>query len=109
MSDYSNFLGGNPNFDVGSIDTGDATGMDAFFASEPQIVSPVGVAAQIEAQRPAPPRIKVTRVSQLDGFVRTSSDQLINKSTQDLWAIRKNGDEFFIERLFQDDGEPLKG
>ena len=110
MSDFSNFLGsGTPDFDLTSIGSGEATGMDAFFEGSPQIVSPVGVAAQIEASKPAPTRIKLTKVSQLDGFVRTSAEGLINKSTQDLWAIKKNGDDFYIERLFQDDGNPLKG
>lgn len=93
------------DFDFRSFETGGATGLDALLASEPQIVSPVGQA------KPAatPERIKVGSLKQLDGFRRIASDTLIHKSTQDLWAIRQDGGNFFIERLFQDNGEPLKG
>lgn len=93
------------DFRLGSIQTGEATGLDAFFASEPQVVSPVGTAKA--ASKPA--RVKVASLSQLNGFTRVSAETLINKSTNDLWAIRKDGDSFLIERLFQDDGSPLKG
>lgn len=43
----------------------------------------------------------------LEGFFRQGSD-LIHKATKDLWSMKKEGDEFIIERLFQDNGEPLK-
>ena len=99
MSDIS-------DFNLDSIQTGECTGMDAFFAKEPQIVSPVGTTKAAPAQ----PRIKVGRTSQLNGFVRISEDMLVNKATQDLWAIKKHGDnDYYIERLFADDGSPLKG
>jgi len=92
------------NFKLSSIETGGATGTDAFFASEPQIVSPVG-----EAKPVAPPkRVKITALSDLKGFQRTAADALIHKSTNDLWALREEGGAFYIERLFQD-GDPLKG
>ncbi len=93
------------DFDFRSFETGGATGMDALLASEPQIVSPVGKAAPAAT----PKRIKVGSLKQLDGFQRIASDTLVHKSTQDLWAIRQDGGNFFIERLFQDNGEPLKG
>lgn len=93
------------NYDLGSIQTAESTGMDAFFASEPEIVSPVGEAAPQQA----PLRIKLTSVEQLQPFVRTSAETLVHKSTNDLWAIKKDGDSFFIERLFEDNGAPLKG
>lgn len=95
----------NYDFRLDSIETGGATGMDAFFANEPAVVSPVGTAKEAAA----PVRVKVGSLSQLQGFTRVSSDTLINKSTNDLWAIRKDGDEFQIERLFSDSGSPLKG
>jgi len=42
-------------------------------------------------------------------FVQASApDELIHKSTQDLWSFKKNGDDFVIERLFNDTGSPLK-
>ena len=93
------------DFKLDSINPGGATGMDALFESNPSIVSPVGKAA---AKAPTP-RIRVASLKQLDGFHRVSADTLVNKSTQDLWAIRKDGDSMFIERLFEDNGQPLKG
>lgn len=94
------------NFKLDSIQSGGTTGLDAFFASEPRVVSPVG---QTKAAAVKPGRVKVGSLSQLDGFQRLSSDTLINKSTQDLWSIQSDGQDFFIERLFHDDGTPLKG
>jgi len=85
---------------------GTASGMDAFFESEPQIVTPLGQKTAAVAKKPA--RVKVGSLAQLSDFRRTSAETLIHKSTQDLWSIRKEGEDFFIERLFQD-GLPLKG
>ena len=92
------------DFKMDQFETGGATGIDALFESEPEIVSPSREAKAKTASR----RIKVGSLQQLDGFVRVASDTLINKATNDLWALRKEGDQFFIERLFQDDGQPLK-
>jgi hypothetical protein len=93
------------NFKLRNIETGGATGMDALFANEPQIISPVGESKP----SPAPRRIKVASLSGLKGFTRVASDTLVNKATNDLWALREEDGAFFIERLFQDDGQPLKG
>ena len=42
--------------------------------------------------------------------MRISAETLIHKSTTDLWALKKEADgKFYIERLFDDNGEPLKG
>lgn len=88
---------------------GGATGMDAFFENEPSATSPFGQkAATQKAAAKAQPRIKVAALSQLEGFTRTASDQLVHKSTQDLWSIQREGGEFVIQRLFQD-GTPVKG
>jgi len=84
---------------------GGATGMDAFFENEPTAVSPFG---QKAAAKKAPVRVKVASLAQLEGFTRTASDQLVHKSTQDLWSIKREGGEFVIQRLFQD-GTPVKG
>ena len=43
----------------------------------------------------------------LGEFVKVAEDTLINRSSKDLWSLRKDGDEFVIERLFDDDGNPL--
>lgn len=34
--------------------------------------------------------------------------ELIHRSTKDLWAVKKDGGNFVIERLFNDEGKPLK-
>ena len=83
-----------------------ATGLDAFFEQSPEIVTPPGQPKQASEK---PKRVKVGSLSQLQGFVRTSSDTLVHKSTNDLWTLKKDGDAFFIERLFTDSGTPLKG
>jgi len=93
------------DFKMDNFQTGGATGMDALFATEPQIVSPVGQAKPVQA----PKSIKVASLQQLSDFTRASADTLIHKSTNELWAIRKDGEDYHIERLFQDDGTPLKG
>ncbi len=93
------------DFRMDQFESGGATGMDSFFESEPQIVSPVGQ-AKVEV---ASQRVQIGSLRQLDGFTRVAADTLVNRATNDLWALRKDGDQFFIERLFQDDGQPLKG
>ena len=92
------------NYDLGSIESS-ASGMDAFFEAEPTIVSPVGTAKQASK----PMRVKVGSLQQLTGFKRLSGETLVNKATQDLWALKKEGEDYYIERLFQEDGQPLKG
>jgi hypothetical protein len=42
------------------------------------------------------------------GLVGTKSDDLVHKATQDLWSFRQEGGQFVIERLFNEDGNPLK-
>ncbi len=93
------------DFNMDRFETGGATGLDALLATEPQIVSPVGQAKAAAT----PERVQVGSLKQLDGFERIAADTLIHKSTQDLWAISQDGGNYFIERLFQDNGEPLKG
>ena len=52
----------------------------------------------------------VADLGDLSGFFMQASsrDELVHKSTKDLWAVKKNGDGYVIERLFNEDGEPLK-
>lgn len=92
------------NYNLGEIEQ-TVTGMDAFFASEPTIVTPVGQPSTAPVKVA---RTKIGSLQQLGEFQRISSETLIHKSTQDLWAIRQEGEDFFIERLFQDNGAPLK-
>lgn len=94
------------NFKLESIETS-STGLDAFFEQEPQVITPHGQEKQASAKPTG--RVKVSSLNQLQGFVRSSADTLIHKSTQDLWALRQDGDNYFIERLFSESGAPLKG
>lgn len=52
-------------------------------------------------------RRRIKTSMDLDGFLKCGSD-LVHKATRDLWALRQEGDDYIIERLFQDTGEPLK-
>lgn len=102
------------NYNLGEIDGGGASGLDAFFASEPRIVTPMATSDRpmgpvVMKAAAAPVRTKVASLQQLDGFQRLSAETLVHKSTNDLWSLRKEGDDFYIERLFQDNGLPLKG
>ena len=96
----------NGNYNLGDIDSGPTGGLDAFFAAEPQIVTPTGQ-TNTAAQKPL--RQKVASLQQLAGFHRLSAETLVHKSTNDLWTLRKEGEDFYIERLFQDNGQPQKG
>lgn len=44
-------------------------------------------------------------------FMPTSNggDTLVHKATRDLWSLSENEGQFVIERLFDDNGGPLKG
>ena len=54
-------------------------------------------------------RMTVANLGDISGiFKAANGDELIHKATRDLWSFRKNGDEYVIERLFDDDGKPLK-
>jgi len=35
-------------------------------------------------------------------------DELVHKATKDLWSFKKDGDQYVIERLFDESGEPLR-
>lgn len=52
----------------------------------------------------------VSYLGDLSDFFRVAgqSDELVHKATQDLWALKKDGGNFVIERLFNEDGKPLK-
>lgn len=88
----------------------ESTGMDDFL-SDTQ-----GTSGDLEAlfldRRAAAPKREMRRVATVDnlkGFTRVASDTLIRHSDRDLWSIKEGDDgEFLIERLFDDDGNPLK-
>ena len=86
------------DFDLKDIQTSGSSGIDALFQREPEIIEP----------RLA--RIRVASVQQLKPFTRLSAETLVHRSERDLWAIRKEADgNLYIERLFDDNGKPLKG
>jgi len=86
-------------FDFSDFEMSGATGFDALLSREPEIVAPVKTA-----------RRKVASLGDLSGFIRDSAETLIHKSDRDLWSLKKEADgSYYIERLFDDNGEPLKG
>jgi hypothetical protein len=53
--------------------------------------------------------IRVASLGDLSGFLRVSNNLLVHKCTKDLWSVTKTADgEFEVDRLFNDDGSPLK-
>ena len=75
-----------------------SVGLDALFDREPNLI------------QPSPHRRRVASLTDISSFARVSADTLIHKSERDLWALQKDANGgFFIERLFDDNGEPLKG
>jgi hypothetical protein len=53
------------------------------------------------------------KVASLDeivpAFSTTASDnELVQKATKDLWSFRQEGSQYVIERLFDDNGKPIK-
>jgi len=83
-------------FDLSEIQGQGSYGLDALFAREPKLVSPTH-------------RRRIASLGDLSGFLRLSNETLIHKSERDLWALRREGDQFVIELLFDDDGNPVKG
>jgi len=53
---------------------------------------------------------RVASLGDLTDFMmsKEASSELIHKATKDLWSFKKNGDQYVLERLFSDEGEPLK-
>lgn len=105
------------DFKFDDFENSQGVGLDAFFEEEPEVVSLTKEASQPTKDdwkaSPRPKkarRVKVGSLSQLKGFARVAEDTLINKATQELWSISKNDSgDFYVQRLFQDDGSPLKG
>jgi hypothetical protein len=85
-------------FDFSDFEMSGASGMDDMLAREAHITSPHQGMRQ-----------KVASLGDLSNFVRVSTETLIHRSNRDLWSIKREGNELFIERLFDDNGEPLKG
>ena len=83
--------------------------MSGFDFKDFQVSGSTGMDAAFEPERTAN-RIRVASLTDLKGFTRVAKDTLINTSARDLWSIKpgSNG-TFVIERMFEDNGEPIKG
>jgi hypothetical protein len=56
--------------------------------------------------------VRVASLGDLDDFLKLSSDSntLIHRPTKELWSFKKDADgAFLVERLFDENGQPLKG
>jgi hypothetical protein len=88
------------DFDLGKIQVSGATGLDAMLQRESHILKPHVTSG----------RKKVASMVDFRPFIRLSAETLIHKSERELWALKKEADgQYFVERLFDDNGEPLKG
>ena len=52
--------------------------------------------------------IEFGSISEMFTQAKTGSSDLVHKATKDLWSFSEAGGEFVIERLFSEDGNPLK-
>ena len=87
------------DFDLSDIQVAGSPGLDSMLSREAHIVAPFKTGRKM-----------VASLGDLHGFLRLSSDTLIHKSNQDLWTLHKESDgKYYIERLFDDNGEPIKG
>lgn len=68
------------------------------------------VAASTTTRKAHAYRMTVTAMGDLTDFLKSAGggDDLIHKSSQDLWKLSKTEGEFVIERLFDETGKPLK-
>lgn len=56
-----------------------------------------------------PGMTKVASLEDLFAFERVDKAHLIHKATHDLWSIQENNGDVNITRLFDDNGQPVKG
>ena len=87
------------DFELGRVESSGETGIDSFLESSSESDLPMKTPST---------RIRVASLEQLEPFRRVSVETLIHKSTQDLWTVVRENDGLYIQRLFQDDGTPLK-
>jgi len=97
------------DFDLGNMQVTNG-GLDSFLGENSELVTPATAMPKHAAAQPCTGRVKVASLVQLSGFVRTAEDTLIHKSDRDLWSLHKDAKgEFYIERMFDAQGAPLKG
>ena len=52
---------------------------------------------------------RVASLGDLTNFLKVAEGKLVHKSTKDLWSFEKDADgNYSVERLYADNGEPLK-
>lgn len=61
-----------------------------------------------QRRQATPNKMRVASLGDLTQFLRIAEDALVHKATRDLWSVSRDGSEFVIERLFSDNGSPLK-
>jgi hypothetical protein len=98
------------DFDLGDFQSTNG-GLDAFLGDNPEVVTPQGMPGKAAGRiKKTAARVKIASLTQLDGFIRTAEDTLVHKSDRDLWSLRKDAQgEFYVERMFDETGAPLKG
>lgn len=82
-------------FDLSDIQLTASSGLDTVIENNPALLTP-------------PRRVRVASLQKLASFTRLSEDLLIHKSQRDLWSLQKEGDKYYISRLFDDNGTPVK-
>ena len=104
------------NWDLSAFQSS-STGMDPFLTANQTTDPDALMAKQASA---APIRRRISTLADLNGFRRTASghfqrevartaSDLEHLSTQDLWSLGQDKEGFFIQRLFDDSGAPIKG
>lgn len=88
------------DFSLDSIEASGGTGIDSFLEAHSEADYPI--------RKNASMKVKVASLEQLTPFQRISAETLVHKSTQDLWTVTREADGLYIQRLFQDDGSPIK-
>jgi hypothetical protein len=66
--------------------------------------------AKKSQKRSSAVRMMFSNLGDISYFFASSDGEgeLVHKATRDLWSYEKNGDGFVLERLFTEDGGPLK-
>lgn len=86
------------SFDLGDMEMSGSSGIDTLLQNEPKLVSPFKTG-----------RRKVASIGDLSNFLRLSKETLVHRSERELWALKKEGGDYYVERLFDGNGQPLKG
>jgi hypothetical protein len=88
------------DFNLDSIESSGGTGIDSFLEVHSE--------SDVPMKKNASTRVKIASLEQLNPFHRISAETLVHKSTKDLWTVTRENDGLYIQRLFRDDGTPLK-